>query len=660
MNSLRSINKVRLFYVLLVLVIAHTANAQTFNLEHAQFTFAKLDGLSRFHLGDDPDGKLGWAGTAFDDSQWALLRLDRPWSVQGYTGYGGFAWYRFRVLLPSQAQHLAILIPQFNCSYEIFADGKLVGRFGGLPPDARYVIGHDLIFPLPADVLSSSRSVSIAIRAWNLGWLARLGGGFDDAPVIGEIDALQSLKTQNDWSRFWSLTSGNALMLMNLVAAFTGFFLFCMRPGDREYLWFGLYELLTGIQHLTTDWVMFYSTSWKAAWLLDDVLATASWLFFLIFVFRILNGRRNWLFWAAVGTVVVTMAGTAVSFTELISYSQWRIIALISLVPYFVCILSLLYQRTRQGVPDAQLMFAPVAVCYISWFAIFLLGQLYAHGQTWVARDFGWLFELSGWPFPFSFQDVADMLMLLAVLAVLPLRFARSRRDEERLASELESARGVQQVLVPSEQPRIPGFRIESIYKPAGQVGGDFFQILPLANGSTLIAIGDVSGKGMPAALTVALLVGTLRTLAHYTESPAEILSAMNQRMLSRSRGGFTTCLVLRIDNGEKIVVANAGHIAPLVNGKELATENGLPLGLSAGTSHPEIKFHFSSGEQLTLLTDGVLEARGRDGELFGFERTAALSTASADHIAEVAQNFGQEDDITVLTVSRAEASVRA
>ena len=81
--------------------------------------------------------------------------------------------------------------------------------------------------------------------------------------------------------------------------------------------------------------------------------------------------------------------------------------------------------------------------------------------------------------------------------------------------------------------------------------------------------IGDVSGKGMPAAMTVSLLVGTVRTLAHYTQSPGEILTAMNQRMLARSQGGFTTCLVLRLDANGKLTVANAGHLAPYINGSE-------------------------------------------------------------------------------------------
>lgn len=90
---------------------------------------------------------------------------------------------------------------------------------------------------------------------------------------------------------------------------------------------------------------------------------------------------------------------------------------------------------------------------------------------------------------------------------------------EERLAAEMESARTVQQVLVPNEIPPVPGFAIHCVYKPAGQVGGDFFQVMPLPSGGVLIAVGDVSGKGMPAAMTVSLLVETFRTLARYTKS---------------------------------------------------------------------------------------------------------------------------------------------
>jgi serine phosphatase RsbU (regulator of sigma subunit) len=250
-------------------------------------------------------------------------------------------------------------------------------------------------------------------------------------------------------------------------------------------------------------------------------------------------------------------------------------------------------------------------------------------------------------------QNIADALLQLSVLAILVLRFARTRRDEQRLASELEAARAVQQVLIPEEIPAIPGYQIECVYRPAGEVGGDFFQILLLPSGDALVVVGDVSGKGMPAAMTVSLLVGTLRTAAESTTSPSAILKTLNRRLLGRSSGGFTTCLVLRIEPSGVSTAANAGHIAPYVNGKEQRIENGLPLGLTEGVPYAESTFQLGPEDQITLLTDGVVEARNSSHELFGFDRVAAMATDSATEIAAAAQAFGQEDDITVLKLTR-------
>ena len=127
----------------------------------------------------------------------------------------------------------------------------------------------------------------------------------------------------------------------------------------------------------------------------------------------------------------------------------------------------------------------------------------------------------------------------------------------------------------------------------------------------------------------------------------------MNERMLARSDGGFTTCLVLRADTDGVLTIANAGHIPPYVDGKELQVESGLPLGISADTIYAESTFQLSPAQQLTLLTDGVVEARDKAGTLFGFERSASLSTQPAEAIAQAAQAFGQDDDITVLSVIR-------
>jgi hypothetical protein len=613
----------------------------------------------RFHPGDDPDGKLGWAKPDFDDSSWPLLRSNTGWGEQGYKGYSGFAWYRFKVLLPNEHRRWAISLPRLLTSYQIFADSRLVGQFGGMPPHAEYVAGFDQIFALPDDLPSAGHAVTFAIRVWHWPRFPKgVSGGPTSTTRVGEIDALTTQQTYDAWGRFWSSSSGNVLMLMNLLAAFAGLFLFWMRPQDREYLWFGIYELLTGLDHLIIDYYRFHPTPEWIIGLLDLALSTASWFLFLLFIFTILNGRKNWLFWGAVATEVVTILAHVTLMMGWIDLVQFDLIWALALVPYFCCILGLLYQKARRGVPDAQLMLIPVAFCYVCWLARILLSASIVSGHTWIYTKLLWFFEVSRRPFPFSVNDLADMFMLVAVVAVLPLRFARSRRDEERLAGEMESARTVQQVLIPDEIPPVPGFRIHCVYRPAGQVGGDFFQVIPLVSGGALIAVGDVSGKGMPAAMTVSLLVGTFRTLAHYTHRPSEILDSMNRRMLSRSQGGFTTCVVLRIEAKGAVIVATAGHLAPYLAGQEIAVENGLPLGIAAETDYPEVTIQLPVGAQLTLYTDGVVEARARSGELFGFDRAAALSTQSAEVIAQTAQSFGQDDDITVLTVTLASSAL--
>lgn len=316
----------------------------------------------------------------------------------------------------------------------------------------------------------------------------------------------------------------------------------------------------------------------------------------------------------------------------------------IDLAQVFLAVM--IVQAIRRKAPDYKYTTAAVS----AYFLVHWLGsgnfRAIAHVSEYTL--------IGGWRW--SFISTALTLLGASLLSLFVRELIFDRREKQRLDAELESARAVQQVLIPEDVPSVRGFVIHSVYKPAGQVGGDFFQTLPTRSGGVLVVIGDVSGKGVPAAMTVSLLVGTVRTLAHYTQSPREILAAMNQRMLARSRGGFTTCLVLRADPDGKLTVANAGHLAPYVAGVELQLENGLPIGLSADSDYPESIFRFAQSEQLTLLTDGVVEARDKTGSLFGFERTSALSMQSAEAIARAAQDFGQDDDITVLTLARVPA----
>ena len=164
------------------------------------------------------------------------------------------------------------------------------------------------------------------------------------------------------------------------------------------------------------------------------------------------------------------------------------------------------------------------------------------------------------------------------------------------------------------------------------------------------VVIGDVSGKGLGAAMLVSAVVGALDTL--HDSRPSAVLRALNGLLLARQQGGFATCGCACIAQDGAITLANAGHLAPYSNGEELPLESGLPLGIAAVAEYSETAFQLKSGDRLTLLSDGVVEAQSTSGELFGFDRTAAISVQSAEAIAAAAQAFGQEDDITVLTLT--------
>jgi hypothetical protein len=345
--------------------------------------------------------------------------------------------------------------------------------------------------------------------------------------------------------------------------------------------------------------------------------------------------RWTWIFWPVYGFVAVALWFPSLAFT-----ADWAVLA--SEIPLAVLI--------AQGLGRSSARDRMIAVAFlVYWFVRLTLSVTV---QRWTGiRTYA---SIGGWHWQYTTTTLA--LLGTLTLAILVHDLIRDRGERQRMAAELAATRAVQQVLIPEEIPAVPGFHIRSVYKPFGEVGGDFFQVLPLRSekgAGALVIIGDVSGKGMPAAMTVSLLVGTLHTLAHYTQSPGEILAAMNQRMLVRSHGGFTTCLALRAEADGTLTIANAGHPAPYVDGTELQLENGLPLGISASAVYAESTFHLSPSQRLTLLTDGVIEARDKTGALLGFERSASLSTRPAEVIVQAAQNFGQDDDITVISVVR-------
>ena len=663
---------------LLGVVAILCARAQVVDFQKERQPIVEIHNLWRFHTGDDPDGKLGWADPAFDDSSWKLLRSDQPLAVQGYPGYSGMAWYRFQVVLTPNHPPLALHIPEIGTSYQVLAGGRMIGHFGGLPPQERVywspagwasrtpALGQ--IMPIPAGIADGKGSLVIAIRVWQWRDWASVYKPVFEAFSMGDA-GLMNERRQHRWNYlFWSNSDDNALLLVYLLAALAGLGLFLLRPGEGEYLWFAAFELFYSADVALNVYPAFHPMWFQGSQALLGLVLFLWAVCLSMFFVTLLKEPRGRLFWSMVGSALFGALMFVPVVMQWMNAVAWIPLIYLAWIPFFVCQILLLSLAARRGNLDARLLLGPFSLQYGANLGSGLLLGFYAsgHGGPVIAFWTGKWEQLFKWPFPISVQNIADLLTQISILAILVLRFARTRRDEERLASELDAARAVQQVLIPEEIPAIPGLALECIYKPAGQVSGDFFQIIPTPRNGALIVIGDVSGKGMPAAMAVSLLVGTVRTLAHYSQSPAEILADLNQRMLGRSKYGFTTCLVLRLDQDGIATVANAGHLAPYLGAQELRVDNGLPLGLAAESVYTESSFHLDAGEELTLLTDGIPEARAKTGELFGFERTASISILSAEHIAATASAFGQQDDITVLKIRRcsvtepAEAPIRA
>jgi serine phosphatase RsbU (regulator of sigma subunit) len=279
---------------------------------------------------------------------------------------------------------------------------------------------------------------------------------------------------------------------------------------------------------------------------------------------------------------------------------------------------------------------------------------------AWIPRLSTWAYDFSQaatthrvGPFTVQLTNIANWLFWISLGLILVLRTVRISREQARMESELEAARQVQKVIVPENNDAVPGFSVEAVYRPAQQVGGDFYQVWPTPEDGLLLVLGDVSGKGLPAAMQVAVLIGSIRTLAQITSDPSEILKEMNSRLLGRTGGGFSTCLALRLNSDGSGTLASAGHPGPFLDGREVEVPGALPLGIAPYQTYDSCELQLLPGSRIAFYSDGVLEAQNADGELLGFERVRDLSRLGAKEIADAASAFGQEDDITVVVIER-------
>ena len=242
-------------------------------------------------------------------------------------------------------------------------------------------------------------------------------------------------------------------------------------------------------------------------------------------------------------------------------------------------------------------------------------------------------------------------------------------RQRERTEQQLKVAQVIQQRFLPRSPPDLGGWRLAACYRPALTVGGDFYDFIPLPGGRVMVVVGDVTDKGVPAALVMASTHAMLRSAAPRLVQPGAVLSAVNEQLCQDTpEQMFVTCLAVVLDPATgQVTFANAGHDVPYVHTGDGVAElraRGMPLGLMPGMSYEEKTFAFGPGEFALLHSDGLSEAHAPDREMFGFHRVAALvgRSGSSDTLIEecltelrafTGPGHEQEDDITLVSMRR-------
>ncbi len=246
-------------------------------------------------------------------------------------------------------------------------------------------------------------------------------------------------------------------------------------------------------------------------------------------------------------------------------------------------------------------------------------------------------------------------------------------RARERIEQELEVARLIQQNFLPRELPELAGWRVAAYYRPARTVGGDFYDFIELPEGRIGLVVGDVTDKGVPAAMVMAATRSVLRAAAQRLLEPGTVLERINETLCSEIPPNmFVTCLYGVLDPATGVLrYANAGHNLPIVESGGQVSElraTGMPLGLLPGMTYEEKEATIAPGSSVLLYSDGLTEAHDPRRQMFGTPRLRELLAGGAvadelisDLLADLDRFTGaeaeQEDDITLVALARSGAA---
>jgi Stage II sporulation protein E (SpoIIE) len=612
----------------------------------------QLDGPWRFQIGDDPR----WADPTFDDSSWPTVTLGKTLADQGFESYAGYGWYRLRVQPqqfhlggPDSPIHLLVTGHSVG-QLAVYINGAEVGHTCGMTDKPSMYESPPFEVTIPQD--TKGDTIVLAIRSWAApgvpithGLLERIEAGTHD-----DIADRLMLAVSRKWDQ--QIIAELVLAFLFLGVAILGAILYMAQRHHSEYLWLALMCLavtVTGAIELS-HWLALISSA------VFDVLSLWTGRIFMAvtleFVVRFTTTEKRQVVRYFQGFVLVMPVLSLLGLQQV-----YEVLSISAEVVFCGLVCVLLLRSWRRGFREAGIMLVPFFLAATADSIDTVLGYLVQ--KHWISERFvSYHFHFG--PIEFGTSLATYMVFLSSLLAVILYRFVRVSQEEQRSAAEIAAARSVQAMLIPTQLPSNSYFMLESAYVPANGVGGDFFQVVPVADGSMMIVVGDVSGKGLQAAMNASSLVGAFRNeLSH---DPATILSHLNQVMFGSGSGldammakesvaTFATCLCARIYRDGTMEIANAGHLSPYRDGREVELPPGLPLGVIPGMTYEQTTFHLNQGDRLIFLSDGVVEATNAQGELFGFERTQQVSNEPARYIAQTAKRFGQNDDITVISV---------
>lgn len=616
---------------LLLLLAAASAAAQPVN----------LSGEWKLSLVDEPR----WAQPDADDSRWPAVTLPQrtPRTERIY-------WLRRTVPAPATSGELQVTVGLVAESYEIYANGLRIGDTGdfGKPKVSFF---QPRSFRLPPEALRPGSPLVISLRIWNTGasWGSLTNGLPDRGPYW--ITTREHATAEVDAAR-----KGMRLALTPALIVITGecgigvclLLLWLAERDRRELLYFALYLLATGFSLILGIWVVFTGASSFWYRLGFRPLNDVAFLFLCLAASLFLRLPR--LQWPVLAGAAVVSA--ALTFRTIFYLYPWLFLLV------WQCVRAL-RTSARKNLPFAL----PLLL-----YAFAILNNTVQPHRRFIPAS------LSFAGMTLSVTNLIQLLFACGMLILMLERLSSDRREKQRLASELDTAREIQRSLLPQAAPAIEGYSIGFRSSACYEVGGDYLDIFALPSGEQLMIVADVAGKGLGAALVGASFRSAFRTAAGAQgvslRDLAERISQQHWNEGPEARRRYVTAIFLKLDPVQHCIsVVNAGHNTGFVVQSKSTVHtieaSGPPLGILPGIQYSEESLPFPEGTRLLFYTDGMTEVFREGDEEFGPERLLKhfqeCHESDCDRmldslwraLKEFAGEIHQRDDMTALALHR-------